>query len=93
MCAAEHEQPWGGRTMGNLETAKATRLLLARAAVTLGGVDALASQLDISQRALTLYIQGHEAVPDALLLRVIDVILDYLPDENTSEQSHGYRST
>jgi hypothetical protein len=68
-----------------METAKATRQLLARAAVRLGGVDALASQLQISQRVLTLYIEGHEAVPDSLLLRVIDVILDHLPDENTTE--------
>lgn len=78
-----------------METTKATRQLLARAAVRLGGVDALASQLEISQRVLTLYIQGHEAVPDSLLLRVIDVILDYLPDENTTGragQSHGSRS-
>lgn len=75
-----------------MENTKATRQLLARAAVRLGGVDALASQLEISQRVLTLYIEGHEAVPDSLLLRVIDVILEDLPDQNTSEhagQSHG----
>ena len=79
-----------------METAKATRHLLARAAVRLGGVDALASQLEISERVLTLYIQGHGAVPDSLLLRVIDVILDTLPDENTNEharQSHASRAT
>lgn len=79
-----------------METAKAARHLLARAAVRLGGVDALASQLEISQRVLTLYIDGHEAVPDSLLLRVIDVILEDLTDQNTSEhpgQSHDSRST
>ena len=79
-----------------METTKVTRQLLARAAVRLGGVEALASQLQISQRVLTLYIEGHEAVPDSLLLRVIDVILDYLPDEKTTEhagQSRGARST
>lgn len=79
-----------------MEDTKATRQLLARAAVRLGGVDALASQLEISQRVLTLYIDGHEAVPDSLLLRVIDVILEDLTDQNTSEhpgQSHGSRAT
>lgn len=79
-----------------METAKAARHLLARAAVRLGGVDALASQLEISPRVLTLYIQGHGAVPDSLLLRVIDVILVHLPDENASEharQSHAPSST
>lgn len=63
-----------------LETTEATRHILARAAVRLGGVDALASRLKISQRALTLYIQGHEAAPDSLLLRAIDFILDDLPE-------------
>lgn len=83
-------------TEEQLETAKANRQLLARAAVRLGGVDVLASQLHISQRVLTLYIEGHEAVPDSLVLRVIDVILDHLPDEHThgdAWQSHGSRST
>jgi hypothetical protein len=100
MCATEHKKPWGrahnGLTGGTLETAKASRQLLARAAVRLGGVEALASQLEISQRVLMLYIQGHEAVPDSLLLRVIDVILDALPGQNTSEhakQSHASTST
>jgi hypothetical protein len=76
-----------------LDIAKATRQLLARAAVRLGGVDALASQLEISQRVLTLYIEGHEAVPDSLLLRVIDVILDDLPDRDTSAPAGQSRAS
>ena len=71
---------------GFVENAKASRLLLAKAAVRLGGVGALASQLEISPRLLTLYIEGHDAVPDSLLLRVIDFILDDLPDPHSDRQ-------
>jgi hypothetical protein len=71
---------------GFVENAKASRLLLAKAAVRLGGVGALASQLEISPRLLTLYIEGHDAVPDSLLLRVIDFILDDLPDPHSGRQ-------
>lgn len=70
-----------------MEIAKAARHLLARAAVRLGGVEQLASRLGVSPRVLKLYIEGHEAVPDSLLLRVIDLVLDDLPDERSGQRT------
>jgi hypothetical protein len=68
-----------------VDITKGTRQVLARAAVRLGGVEALASRLEISQRVLKLYIEGNEAVPDSLLLRVIDLILEEVPDPGASQ--------
>jgi hypothetical protein len=56
-----------------------SRQILARAAAQLGGVEALASRLRVSPRVVEHYISGHELVPDALLLQVIDVVLDGHP--------------
>jgi hypothetical protein len=53
--------------------------VLARAAAQLGGVEPLAAKLMISQRLLQYYITGSEPVPDPLLLRAIDIVLEQLP--------------
>ena len=62
-----------------METIRVGRRVLARAAAKLGGVEALAAHLEISQRVLQYYITGVEPVPDALCLRAIDVILEDVP--------------
>ena len=61
------------------------REVLARAAVKVGGVGKLASHLNLSSRALSEYVNGRLAVPDALFLRVLDVVLEELPE---SERDH-----
>lgn len=50
--------------------------MLARAAAKLGGVEALAERMQIGHRVLRHYIEGKEPVPDAVLLRALDVLLD-----------------
>ena len=62
-----------------METIRIGRRVLARAAAKLGGVDALAARLEISEQVLRHYITGREPVPDALLMRAIDVILEDVP--------------
>ena len=60
------------------------RRVLAGAAARAGGVDKLASQLDVSERLLRHYIEGHEPVPDRLFLKVVDVILKQVPEPPTN---------
>jgi hypothetical protein len=53
--------------------------------VKVGGVGKLASHLNLSSRALSEYVNGRLAVPDALFLQVLDVVLEELPE---SERDH-----
>jgi len=46
------------------------RRVLARAAAQEGGVLQLAAKLNLSERILRHYIEGHEPVPDSLYLMV-----------------------
>jgi AcrR family transcriptional regulator len=55
-----------------------TRKLLAHIAVRMGGVDQIAKRLKLSARVVRLYIEGKEQIPDALVLRAVDLILDEL---------------
>lgn len=59
--------------------------MLARAAERLGGVEALAVRLKVSQRLLAHYLEGKDPVPDSLMLSAIDVVLDDAPKGGTSE--------
>jgi hypothetical protein len=52
-----------------------TRKLLVHVASRLGGVEALAARLSISARVLGAYLSGKELIPDALVLRVVDLVL------------------
>ena len=45
----------------------------------LGGVEALAVRLKVSQRLLAHYIEGKDPIPDALMLSAIDVVLEETP--------------
>ncbi len=62
-----------------MNTVRVGRKVLARAAAMMGGVEPLAAHLKITQRLLQQYITGVEPVPDVLLLRAIDVILEDVP--------------
>lgn len=54
----------------------AARVALARAAKKVGGVAALARRLNISERVLKLYLEGHHLIPDSLFLRAVDLLAD-----------------
>jgi hypothetical protein len=60
--------------------AHSARQVLARVAAQLGGIAPLASRLKVRERALRKYILGDEPVPEGLMLRVIDVLLEQLPE-------------
>ena len=55
------------------------RRVLARAATEAGGVTQLAAQLNVSERILRHYIEGHEPIPDNLYLMVVDVLMKDIP--------------
>jgi hypothetical protein len=55
------------------------RRVLARAAVRLGGVEALARRLGIGATLARHYITGSQPVPDVLFLLALDVIVEALP--------------
>ena len=57
---------------------KASRQILARAAVLIGGAEALASRLDIGAPVLKRYLERDEEIPSSVLLRAIDIILEDL---------------
>jgi transcriptional regulator with XRE-family HTH domain len=54
----------------------ATTLKLLRAAAEIvGGEEALAERLGISKQLFSRFLSGSQALPDALLLRAVDIIL------------------
>ena len=58
---------------------KASRQILAKAAVKIGGAEVLASRLEITVRLLKMYVEGDQEIPDSVLLRAIDIIVEDLP--------------
>ena len=50
--------------------------MLQAAAETVGGDEALAERLGIRQKVLALYLENRRELPDALLLRAVDIILE-----------------
>ena len=61
------------------------RRVLARTALQVGGVPKLAAELRLSEPALRAYILGKESIPEGLMLRVIDVLLQQLPETPTTQ--------
>jgi len=55
------------------------REVLSRAARRAGGLEPLSAHLGISTRVLTYWLAGHEAVPDEVFIRALDMILDAVP--------------
>ena len=55
---------------------EARQRLLEQAAARLGGVENLAKKLGVTQRAMKLYLNGAAPVPDALFLRLVDLLSD-----------------
>ena len=56
------------------------RKVLARAAAKVGGVQALADRLKLNPRVVAHFLEGHDAIPDSVLLLAIDVILEDVPN-------------
>jgi hypothetical protein len=59
-----------------MSTPDARRQLLEQAAARLGGMENLAKKLGVSQRAMRLYLSGNSSLPDALFLRLVDLLSD-----------------
>jgi hypothetical protein len=57
-----------------MSTPEARRRLLEQAATRLGGVEQLAKKLGVTQRAMKLYLDGVAPLPDALFLRLVDLL-------------------
>ena len=64
-----------------MSTPEARQRLLEQAAARLGGVETLAKKLGVTQRAMNLYLSGAAPVPDALFLRLVDLLSDQWPSE------------
>jgi hypothetical protein len=64
-----------------MSTPEARQRLLEQAAARLGGVENLAKKLGVTQRAMKLYLSGAAPVPDALFLRLVDLLSDQWPSE------------
>jgi len=66
--------------LGNVEekeSVSATSVkMLQTASEIVGGNEALAERLGISLRALAMFMANRRHLPDSLLLRVVDIILD-----------------
>ena len=59
--------------------------------VSLLGLEEASYQLGISQQALTAYVNGTASVPDSLLLRAVDVLMDsqHVPEHRQQSRSQS----
>ena len=60
-----------------------TRKMLAYVAARMGGIKQLAVPLGIDSATLSNYVAGREAVPDKLVLQVVDLVLEGIPEKQT----------
>jgi hypothetical protein len=67
---------------GAMSTPEARRRLLEQAATRLGGVEQLAKKLGMTREAMKLYLDGGAAVPDALFLRLVDLLSEQWSSES-----------
>jgi hypothetical protein len=65
-----------------MSTPEARRRLLEQAATRLGGVEQLAKKLGVTQRAMKLYVGGGAPLPDALFLRLVDLLSEQWSSES-----------
>jgi hypothetical protein len=56
------------------------RRVLALTAAQVGGIRKLASELSLSEDVLRGYVLGKEPIPEGLMLQIIDVLLEQLPE-------------
>lgn len=50
--------------------------ILQAASEIVGGIEALAERLGIGEKVLAVFIEDRRRLPDSLLLRVVDIILE-----------------
>jgi hypothetical protein len=50
--------------------------LLKKAAKTVGGIEAFATRVGISAQVMRLYLEGRRPIPNDLVLKAVDVVLD-----------------
>jgi hypothetical protein len=67
-----------------MSTPEARRRLLEQAAARLGGVEQLAKKLGVTLRSMKLYLDGAVPLPDALLLRLVDLLSEQRGSESQS---------
>ena len=54
--------------------------LIVKVVNKLGGIEMAATRLEVSPSLLMRFVEGTMNVPDAVLLRVVDYLLDELPE-------------
>jgi hypothetical protein len=67
-----------------MPTIEVRRRLLAHAATKLGGVEVLAEKLGISRGALGFFLTGSQYLPDAIFLKLVDLICEEWPSPPAS---------
>ena len=72
---------------------KASRQILARAAVIIGGAEVLACRLDLTAPVLKRYLEGDEEIPSSVLLRAIDIIVEDLREQPPIRQDKSSPKT
>jgi hypothetical protein len=50
--------------------------VLKKAAKTVGGVEALAMRVGVSAQVMRLYLKGRKPIPDDLVFKAVDIVLD-----------------
>jgi hypothetical protein len=58
-----------------------TRKMLAYVAARMGGVEQLGARLGINGPTISHYITGESIIPDYLVLRVVDLVLEGIPEK------------
>ena len=66
--------------------------LLKKAAETLGGVEAFATRVGISARLMRLYLEGRRRIPDELVFKAVDIVLDGPPASQSPPASKHRRA-
>jgi hypothetical protein len=75
---------------GVIDSITVAQAVLQRVVAKLG--DAAASQLGVTQAAFALFLNGTEALPDRVLLRAVDIVLEELQHIPSAESLHLNRA-
>lgn len=73
-----------------MDSITVAQAVLQRVVAKLG--DAAASQLGVTEAAFARFLDGTEALPDRVLLRAVDIVLDELQHIPSAESAHLNRA-
>ena len=73
-----------------MDSITVAQAILQRVVAKLG--DAAASQLGVTQEAFARFLNGTEALPDRVLLRAVDIVLDELQHIPSAKSVHLHRA-